>query len=74
MSIARNLKFGLLGFSALMLVGCAHPDLIDLGATEQTVLTELGMPDSKIEQADGTVQTAKGHGACARPPNQEPAQ
>lgn len=54
MSIARNLKFGLLGFSALMLVGCAHPDLIDLGATEQTVLTELGMPDSKIEQADGT--------------------
>ena len=54
MDIARTLKFGLLGFSALMLVGCAHPDLIDLGTPEVAVVNELGVPDSKMTHSDGS--------------------
>ena len=40
--------------SALILAGCAHPDLIDVGTPENAVLTAFGMPDSKMTQPDGS--------------------
>ena len=51
-------KFKVLAFSAVvaasMLTGCiGHPDLVDLGQTEQAVIEQIGAPDSRIDQPDG---------------------
>ena len=49
-----KVKLGLAAMSALALIGCAHPDLIDPGASEVTVVNELGAPDSRMEFKDGS--------------------
>lgn len=49
-----KVKLGLAVMSALALIGCAHPDLIDPGASEVTVVNELGAPDSRMEFEDGS--------------------
>ena len=49
-----KVKLGLAAMSALALSGCAHPDLIDPGASEVTVVNELGAPDSRMEFKDGS--------------------
>ena len=54
MKILKTIKICALSMSALILAGCAHPDLIDVGTPENAVLTELGMPDSKMTQPDGS--------------------
>lgn len=54
MKILKTIKICALSMSALILAGCAHPDLIDVGTPENVVLTELGMPDSKMTQPDGS--------------------
>ena len=54
MKILKALKVGTFLTVALILGGCAHPDLIDLGEPEATVVTELGTPDSKMVQPDGS--------------------
>lgn len=50
----RSLKVALIAASALALFGCAHPDLIDLGTAEGGVIAELGAPDSRMVQPDGS--------------------
>ena len=54
MKILKALKVGTFLTVALILGGCAHPDLIDLGEPEATVVSELGTPDSKMVQPDGS--------------------
>ena len=49
-----KLKLGILAACALMLTGCAHPDLVDLGTPEVAVVNELGVPDSKMTHSDGS--------------------
>lgn len=45
---------GIASLSALMLTGCAHPDFIDQGASEQHVLQELGPAAGKLVAPDGS--------------------
>lgn len=54
MSLIKPLKYTILAASALVLVGCAHPDLIKTGTSEIAVVNELGAPDSKMSHADGS--------------------
>ena len=42
--------------AAAMLAGCAHPQLIDMGQTEEFVTAELGEPNAKTPMPDGTVR------------------
>lgn len=41
---------------ALILGGCAHPQLIDMGQTKQSVIQELGEPDATTLMPDGTTR------------------
>lgn len=50
----RSLKIILLAAVAFVLAGCAHPDLVDPGTAEGAVIAELGAPDSKMMQPDGS--------------------
>ena len=54
MSLLKPLKYTVLLASALVLAGCAHPDLIKTGASEISVVNELGAPDSKMSREDGS--------------------
>ena len=54
MKMLKALKVGTVLTVALILGGCAHPDLIDLGEPEGAVVTELGTPDSKMVEPDGS--------------------
>ncbi len=53
-------SFGKLGAAAslalLGLAGCAHPQMIDPGSTEEQVAAKLGQPDSRVVLPDGTVR------------------
>ena len=42
--------------TALVLGGCAHPQLVELGATQQQVISYLGEPAAKTPMKDGTVR------------------
>lgn len=40
--------------ATVTLTGCmGHPDLVDLGQTEQGVVEQIGSPDSRIDHSDG---------------------
>lgn len=40
--------------ATIALTGCmGHPDLVDLGKTEQGVIEQIGSPDSRIDYPDG---------------------
>lgn len=40
----------------VVLAGCAHPQLIDMGQSEESVAAELGEPQAKTPMPDGTVR------------------
>ncbi len=42
--------------TTLVLGGCAHPQLVELGATQQQVISYLGEPAAKTPMKDGTVR------------------
>lgn len=50
----KHLKWLLMATSALVLVGCAHPDFIKVGQSDNEVKAELGAPDGKLLNADGS--------------------
>lgn len=52
--MVKQLKLLTLSLTALVLVGCAHPDFIEVGQTAQEVRAELGDPDGKVSNADGS--------------------
>lgn len=42
--------------SVVMLAGCAHPQLVDMGDSESAVTARLGEPAAKTPMPDGTVR------------------
>ena len=42
--------------AAVMLAGCAHPQLVELGDLETAVVERLGEPMAKTRMEDGTVR------------------
>lgn len=47
----------LLGIGAVLILGgCAHPQLIDMGQTRQSVVAELGEPHAETQMPDGTTR------------------
>ena len=40
--------------AVLLLAGCAHPELIDMGESEQSVVEQLGQPHAVTPMPDGT--------------------
>ncbi len=48
---------GIVGFIGIALIqGCAHPQLIDMGQEQESVVAELGEPHAKTPMPDGTVR------------------
>ena len=54
MTFLQTLKTAVLIGVAVVLGGCAHPQLVDMGETAQEVETYLGEPNAKTEMPDGT--------------------
>ena len=50
----KRLKWLGVVVAALVLGGCAHPDFIKVGQSAQEVKVELGAPDGKLVNADGS--------------------
>ena len=53
MKIMQTLKAAALVGVAVILAGCAHPQLVDPGETTQQVEAYLGAPDAKTDMPDG---------------------
>lgn len=45
----------------VFLTGCAHPQLIDLGSTEEQIIAKLGRPHARTTMPDGTVRLTYSH-------------
>lgn len=53
----KNIKTLLMSLSAIALLGgCAHPQLVDMGMTEESVVQYLGTPHAKTILADDSVR------------------
>ena len=39
--------------ASVILGGCAHPQLLDMGVTDESVVTKLGAPDARVALPDG---------------------
>lgn len=48
--------FALAASTVLLVGGCAHPQLIDMGTTEQSVVQQLGEPNARTPMPDGTTR------------------
>ena len=53
MNFMQTLKAAVLVGAAVILGGCAHPQLVDMGETTQQVQEYLGAPDAKTPMPDG---------------------
>lgn len=52
-----NLKMPVLALGGLaVLAGCAHPQLVEMGQTQEAVIAYLGEPQAKTSMPDGTVR------------------
>lgn len=52
----RTWMWTALSAGVVALAGCAHPQLIDMGQDENSVLAELGEPQARTPMEDGTVR------------------
>ena len=59
MSVTSTLKWTALAAGVGLvaaLTGCAHPQLVSMGQTQQEVISYLGEPQAKTPMSDGTVR------------------
>lgn len=56
LSSVKNWMWMTAAAGVLLLTGCAHPQLIDMGQSEESVVAELGEPQAKTPMPDGTVR------------------
>ena len=54
MTFMQTLKMAVWLGVAVVLVGCSHPQLVDMGETVQEVEAYLGEPQAKTEMPNGT--------------------
>ena len=56
-SLKLRLKSAVLFCAAVVLLGgCAHPQLVDMGVTEAQVIAQIGQPSGREVMKDGTVR------------------
>ncbi len=51
---------------AVLLGGCAHPQLLDMGAADASIVAELGAPDARVALADGRTRLVYSEQASAQ--------